>query len=68
MEEIVYDGALATKIRIVNEHSGGQLKVICPKCNETVIVVLTVEDVIKYKKGLGLYCPNNHFWVHLERR
>lgn len=63
MDQIVYDGSLEIKKRIFAEYASKKLSVICPKCSEEVIVVLTPEDAIKHQRAPGLYCPNNDFWT-----
>ena len=68
MEKLVYDGSTEVKIRIFEEYSSGGLSVVCPKCHEEVIVVLGEEDVKKWGKAPGIYCPNNHFWTVFNLR
>lgn len=68
MDQIIYDGSLETKKRIFTDYPKGKLSVICPRCREEIVVVITPEDAAKYQKGPGLYCPNRHFWVHFDFR
>jgi hypothetical protein len=68
MEQIVYDGSLKSKIRIFGEYGNGQLKVVCPKCNDDLLIVLTPADVAKHGKAPGIYCPNDHFWTQFNLR
>lgn len=68
MEKIIYDGKLETKKKIFDEYRHGNLSVVCPKCQEQVIVVLDVSDIGRHQKAPGIYCPNGHFWTVFNYR
>lgn len=67
MEKLVYDDSSEQIQTILSEYKNGELSVICPKCEEEIIVILTIEDIKKHQKAPGIYCPNNHFFVVLNK-
>lgn len=50
MEKLVYDDSSEQIQTILSEYKNGELSVIFPKCEEEIIVALTIEDIKKPQK------------------
>lgn len=48
MEKLVYDDSSEQIQTILSEYKNGELSVICPKCEEEIIAILTIEDIKKH--------------------
>lgn len=63
METIEYQRDSEFREKVLSEYEKGDLKVICPGCKEEMLIILNEEDVIKYQRSQGMYCPNDHIQV-----
>jgi ssDNA-binding Zn-finger/Zn-ribbon topoisomerase 1 len=54
--------------KILEEYKDGNIKVICPKCHEDMIVILTREKVREHQRCEGMYCPHGHVQMVLNMK
>lgn len=50
---------------VLELHSKG-IKFICPKCKNELIVILEKEEMKKFGKSYGIYCPINEKHVFVK--
>jgi hypothetical protein len=60
MEEVLLDSSSEMTESMLQRHSLGQVRLLCPECREELIVVLDEEAMKHTHRHAGIYCPNGH--------
>lgn len=68
MEDFIYDGSADSTRHVMERYPNGDLRVLCPQCQEELIVVLDEEAMRRSHRHAGVYCPNGHVEILFELR
>lgn len=63
MESFRYDGTPEYLQKALDIHSQGG-RVMCPKCDAELVIVIDPQSRDKYNQGPGIYCPANHRHIY----
>jgi hypothetical protein len=66
MEDLLYDASAEMTQKVIERYPTGQVRPLCVKCHEPLVVVLDEEAMRRTQRHAGLYCPNGHIEVLVE--
>jgi hypothetical protein len=63
MIDIIYNREKIGLLEVLRSIESGD-RILCHICNEELLRVVSKDDVLKYRRDTGLYCPKDNNHVH----